>query len=612
MKTLNRLWYGAACCAVMAALLSISQISRGEDAPAAGVKAATPASEEFVRPDDSGITPPVATQNSLPQPRYTIPSEMADPAFERFVDLKLLGDAYSYNDPVLMVDVGLQLLEGERVLLRSHHGLKGTDVLDVALRMATGQNDTATLDRLTKVAEKTGDKSLADKLTVSRQLASQTRAAAPPIPEDDESLSSDDIQTLQEQMHRLERAQALGDVPALRMLQTELETTTIKADPLNNYLKAQVAESIANLPPAEDASDDVVKLLGDLSGATRGITTAARLETIGGAVYREALPFDLDTVNKRIFIHAAGKPAGGGVNEWLPQNCYYGLRGRFGRLYINYNEFLEIQVDATGKPLRNALGQTIRTGRVVAVYRPNPDYVNCWTRNPVTRRLEHSWLGMKDAYVMNLEDGQSGEIGPIAVGGNALTAANAELQPAARIIAMAGGNFTWREINGMGAGGVTFSSIVAAGGGNIYPGANGIPAAIYQKAGANPNGGATMANIVAAGGGKITPNSIVINGGGGYHKPMVPSNLTIPASVVKQMWSSAALATLIQDGGAYLIGQDGASLKNLQISELAKKSNLIGTGVGSFVKNSGERVSNYRLLSGGSGGNTYFRSAEPN
>ena len=43
-------------------------------------------------------------------------------------------------------DVGLQLLEGERVLLRPHRKLPGAKVLELAARVATDRHDQPTLE----------------------------------------------------------------------------------------------------------------------------------------------------------------------------------------------------------------------------------------------------------------------------------------------------------------------------------------------------------------------------------------------------------------------------------------------------------------------------------
>src|SRR3990170_1248000 len=49
-----------------------------------------------------------------------MPKELRDPAFDRYVNLALLGTAWADLDSSLMTDVAFQLIEGERVLVRPH------------------------------------------------------------------------------------------------------------------------------------------------------------------------------------------------------------------------------------------------------------------------------------------------------------------------------------------------------------------------------------------------------------------------------------------------------------------------------------------------------------
>src|SRR5438874_12815553 len=46
--------------------------------------------------------------------------DVHDPAFDRYVDLDLATRAWQQADAALLADIGLQLAEGERVLMRPH------------------------------------------------------------------------------------------------------------------------------------------------------------------------------------------------------------------------------------------------------------------------------------------------------------------------------------------------------------------------------------------------------------------------------------------------------------------------------------------------------------
>src|SRR5262245_46946059 len=47
-----------------------------------------------------------------------VPAELRDPAFDRFVDLAQVGQTLAAQDPGRLTDLALQMVEGERVLLR--------------------------------------------------------------------------------------------------------------------------------------------------------------------------------------------------------------------------------------------------------------------------------------------------------------------------------------------------------------------------------------------------------------------------------------------------------------------------------------------------------------
>ena len=105
-----------------------------------------------------------------------VPEEVFDPAFDRYVDLGLLVQAWDSKDPALLTDVALQLAEGERILLRPHKVISAEKLLGLALRAATERNDKAALDRLKNVAEKTGTESLQAQIAMNAKLGGESRA----------------------------------------------------------------------------------------------------------------------------------------------------------------------------------------------------------------------------------------------------------------------------------------------------------------------------------------------------------------------------------------------------------------------------------------------------
>jgi hypothetical protein len=64
------------------------------------------------------------------------------------VDVLVLGEAWDYHDAAWLADVGFQLIEGERVLLRPHKALDAGKILVLATHVAADRKDQATLARL--------------------------------------------------------------------------------------------------------------------------------------------------------------------------------------------------------------------------------------------------------------------------------------------------------------------------------------------------------------------------------------------------------------------------------------------------------------------------------
>src|SRR5262249_52298857 len=105
--------------------------------------------------------------------------DLSDPGFDRYVDLRLVGDAWRQMDPALLTDVALQLAEGERALKRPHRSLPCAKLLETAARLAADKNDKPSLERLAKAASLYANQALAGQVAASLKLASEARAVDP-------------------------------------------------------------------------------------------------------------------------------------------------------------------------------------------------------------------------------------------------------------------------------------------------------------------------------------------------------------------------------------------------------------------------------------------------
>src|SRR5438034_1860067 len=81
------------------------------------------------------------------------PPAVNDPAFDKYVDLDLLARAWNEKNAEMLTDIALQLVEGERVLLRPHKAVSADLVFAMAVKIAKEKYDNDNLKRLSKVLE---------------------------------------------------------------------------------------------------------------------------------------------------------------------------------------------------------------------------------------------------------------------------------------------------------------------------------------------------------------------------------------------------------------------------------------------------------------------------
>ena len=108
-------------------------------------------------------------------PAQTIPPELDDPAFDRYVDLGLLVRAWQRQDASLMADVAIQVAEGERILQRPRRALPAATLLELSARLATDSHDKELLERLGRIADSLGQTALKAQLAAALKLAGETR-----------------------------------------------------------------------------------------------------------------------------------------------------------------------------------------------------------------------------------------------------------------------------------------------------------------------------------------------------------------------------------------------------------------------------------------------------
>lgn len=207
------------------------------------------------------------------------PLELYDPAYDRYVNMSSLGTAWRSQDPAALADGALQLLEGERILLRPHAKLPADKVLILAGKLATEKQDGATLERLKKAAELHGKKEAAAQLAASGKLGAAARG--------DEGMTisigettPEEYQVCSSYLARIRTAKIAGDAAGLKNLQTELASQTRLQPQRREQLLAQV-QKIAAALPKDKAPDPALEALSKLAGNSRDYTDSWAIESSG-------------------------------------------------------------------------------------------------------------------------------------------------------------------------------------------------------------------------------------------------------------------------------------------------------------------------------------------
>lgn len=206
------------------------------------------------------------------------PAIAADPAFEHYVDMRLLGHAWADLDPVVMTDVGLQLAEAERILLRPHKAqITADQILALATKLAAERHDTATLGRIAKAAARHGKTALAAEAAADLKLAEQSRgldlAMAVPI----DSLSTSQFALYRGYIQDIQAAKAMADRRELKRIEEELSSLTGLPPKQVASLKSRAVEARAALSGAAgvpESDRSTFQTLEKISGRSRGDNVA--------------------------------------------------------------------------------------------------------------------------------------------------------------------------------------------------------------------------------------------------------------------------------------------------------------------------------------------------
>lgn len=227
-----------------------------------------------------------------PMEGVTVP----DPAFEAYVSPELMKQATDSEDPELLTDVALQLMEGERVLQRPHLGISGTEVMRLAYRLATEE---ATKTRLKKAAEKTGQSDMLSEFAkLDQEVEKDLAATVKPTFSTKDNPEAE--QVINEIVHSVDKAVKLQD----RLLVTEIENNMDEfKDLLDDTVTKEVKDYLdavkTKIPEKPNQETDS---LDKLSGVSRQMMVRPGGRPSGGSMSGPTYP------GQRPQIHPSTRP----------------------------------------------------------------------------------------------------------------------------------------------------------------------------------------------------------------------------------------------------------------------------------------------------------------
>jgi hypothetical protein len=195
-------------------------------------------------------------------------SGISDPAFDRHVDIVLLGSAWDQLDAALLTDCALQLAEGERILMRNHKAITSKQVLAIATKVAAEKRDIATLDRLASVCEGTKNTAILEQVVTAKKLSGQSRKIDPATSVSAIEVSPTQFAIYQEAVTGIKAAGIVGDASYFKNLEDGLNDKESMLANLSesqrSYLKKVMGETRELMPKesSQELSDTLAKLKG--------------------------------------------------------------------------------------------------------------------------------------------------------------------------------------------------------------------------------------------------------------------------------------------------------------------------------------------------------------
>jgi hypothetical protein len=247
----------------------------------------------------------------------TVPTvvDIHDPSFNRLVDLRLLGRAWSELDAAMLTDSALQFVEAERVLLRQRKGISADQLLLLSIRLAAETNDAQTLDRLAQVVPSRENEQLTAQLAQARKLAGTARDPGLELIVNIGELSSHEYDGLRGRLDSVTRYHVTNDPTFLEPWQdSPMETWGFSEEHSEKLQRIMGASRSTEADAAEPAVDRVLLIALDR------LSSAARPDVGGSESWMPTM-----TVGENYGYDVTAQPAGGTSGD-----------GYYGGVQINF------------------------------------------------------------------------------------------------------------------------------------------------------------------------------------------------------------------------------------------------------------------------------------
>lgn len=195
--------------------------------------------------------------------------EFQDRAFDRMIDVEVLGRGWDEMNAEALTDAALQFVEAERILRRPRKGIVTDDLLSLVVRVAAERRDQAALKRLAAVVSSRKNEALETQLRLGQELSGNSRSSNLDVQVNVSEISEDEFLELHDCLKAVRRAVVLGDPTELVFWEEWLKTPGLSRQQ-RERLKRIISPASESLNDSKNTPSPVTPLLDSLVGESRG------------------------------------------------------------------------------------------------------------------------------------------------------------------------------------------------------------------------------------------------------------------------------------------------------------------------------------------------------